>query len=186
MKILFLSPHKHLIDFLESYGDDVIQTIDKINDEILEEIDFIISYGYRHKISKEVIEKVNGNAVNLHISYLPYNRGADPNLWSFLENTPKGVTIHFIDEGIDTGDIISQLRINYDDDDTLATTYKRLKDTIERLFKSTWFDIREGKAIRKPQYSYHKSKDKEKYNHLLKKGWQTAIKDIIGGAKCQK
>ena len=38
----------------------------------------------------------------MHISYLPFNRGAHPNYWSFKDNSPKGVTIHFIDNGIDT------------------------------------------------------------------------------------
>lgn len=183
MKILLLSPHKHLIKFLELYKDEVIQTIEPITDEILNGVDFIVSYGYRHKIGKEVLEQVHGNAVNLHISYLPYNRGADPNLWSFLEDTPKGVTIHYIDEGIDTGDIIGQLRIEYTDDDTLETTYERLKNTIERLFKATWYDIREGKAERLPQLTYHRAKDKERYQYLLLQGWKTPIKDIIGRAK---
>ena len=39
--------------------------------------------------------------VNLHISYLPFNRGSHPNYWSFVENTPKGVSIHEIDEQIE-------------------------------------------------------------------------------------
>ena len=42
------------------------------------------------------------------MSYLPWNRGADPNFWSILEDTPKGVTIHIMDESIDTGDILYQ------------------------------------------------------------------------------
>ena len=44
--------------------------------------------------------------VNLHKAYLPYNKGAHPNFWSFAENTPSGITIHVIDSGIDTGNII--------------------------------------------------------------------------------
>ena len=48
------------------------------------------------------------------MSYLPYNRGAHPNFWSFVNNTVKGVTIHEIDQGIDTGKIILQKSIKFD------------------------------------------------------------------------
>eukprot|EP00392_Amoebophrya_sp_AT5.2_P019205 g19951.t1 len=63
--------------------------------------DYCVSYGYRHIIRTPVIEGMfdRKRIINLHISYLPYNRGADPNLWSILERTPPGVTIHHIDEG---------------------------------------------------------------------------------------
>ncbi len=56
--------------------------------------EWIISYNYKYLIPKTIIDAVNGNVINLHISLLPYNRGAYPNVWSFLEETPKGVTIH--------------------------------------------------------------------------------------------
>lgn len=183
MKILLLSPHKHLIDFLQSNGDEVVQSIEPLTDNLLSGVDFIISYGYRFKISKEVTDKFKGRAVNLHISYLPYNRGADPNLWSFLEDTPKGVTIHYLDEHIDTGDILVQQTIQHYDDDTLKTTYRRLTETIEDLFKEHWPAIREGKIDSLPQLTYHRVKDKEKYQNLITKGWDTLIKDIIGKAK---
>jgi len=184
MKILFLSPHKHLISFLESYGDEIIQTINPLTHDILEDIDFIISYGYRHIIKQYAIDKVEGNIINLHISYLPYSRGADPNLWSFLEDTPKGVTIHYLDKGIDTGKIIIQEKLEYDiEKDTLRSTYAKLSKTIEELFMKTWSDIREGKNNSIPQLTYHKSTDKGKYKYLLTDGWDTKIKDIIGKAK---
>ena len=69
----------------------------------------------------------------MHISLLPWNRGYHPNIWSFLEDTPKGVTIHYINEGIDTGDIIVQKEIVIDEDkETLKSSYEILheKDTV--------------------------------------------------------
>ncbi|HUX61123.1 MAG TPA: formyltransferase family protein, partial [Ignavibacteriaceae bacterium] len=86
-----------MIEYLASYGDEVTQTMEPMTDEILQDKDFIVSYGYRNIIGKPVLDKFQGRAINLHISYLPWNRGADPNLWSFFDNTPKGVTIHFLD-----------------------------------------------------------------------------------------
>ena len=64
--------------------------------------DFVISFGYRHILKKTIIQSSLAPIINLHISYLPYNRGAHPNFWSFFDNTPKGVSIHLMDEGINT------------------------------------------------------------------------------------
>ena len=193
MKILYLSPHKRLIDFLQQNGDEVIQSVDPLTDEMLEGVDFIISYGYRRKISKEVADRFSGRAINLHIGYLPYNRGADPNLWSFLDDTPKGVTIHYLDGNIDTGDIIAQEEVPYDiENDTLRTTYKRLSDAIEALFCRVWPEIRGGKdgeedgVVSMPQLTYHRVGDKDAYARLLEKGWDTPIKEILGKAKQYK
>jgi methionyl-tRNA formyltransferase len=46
------------------------------------------------------------------LSYLPFNRGAHPNFWSFIEKTQAGVSIHKINKGIDTGNIILRKKIN--------------------------------------------------------------------------
>ena len=181
MKILFLSPHKHLIEFLESFGDEVIQSVEPLTDKMLEGIDFIVNHGYRFKINKEVTDRFKNRAINLHISYLPWNRGADPNLWSFLEDTPKGVTIHFLDGSIDAGDIIAQEPLEYNvDTDTLKTTYRLLTGQIEGLFKTVWPEIRKGSVNSLPQLTYHWVKDKDRFQNLLTKGWDTKIKDIIG------
>jgi methionyl-tRNA formyltransferase len=192
MKILLLGPERlWLKHFLESFGDQVIQYQDKLeeNSPILNGVDFIISYGYRYIIKPDIVRKFKNKAINLHISYLPWNKGADPNLWSFLEDSPKGVTIHYIDSGLDTGDIIVQKEVQYHEDDTLRTTYERLTQTIEQLFMEYWPLIREGKVKGIPQPmggSYHKLKDKEKYLHLLTDGWDTPIRNLIGKAKNNK
>ena len=50
-------------------------------------IEFIVSYGYRFKISSSLLNLVNYNAINLHLSYLPFNKGAYPSLWSQIDDT---------------------------------------------------------------------------------------------------
>lgn len=94
-KILFLGDKESpIITWLKAQGERVTQTTDKLTyGGILNKgYAFLISYGYRHIISQDVLSLFPNRAINLHISYLPYNRGADPNLWSFIEDTPKGVT----------------------------------------------------------------------------------------------
>ena len=101
--------------------------------------------------------------VNLHPSLLPYNRGQWPNVWSLLDGTPSGVTLHYMDVGIDTGDIIDQREVPTAITDTGATLYRRLEDECLRLFRDTWPLFKAGKTGRKPQPSevgsYHRTGD---------------------------
>ena len=73
------------------------------------------------------------------MSYLPFNRGAHSNFWSFIENTPAGVSIHKIDKGIDTGNIIFRKKINFDINldkfSSFKKTYNYLFLEAEQLFK---------------------------------------------------
>jgi methionyl-tRNA formyltransferase len=188
MKILFLSPvRQEMQKYLSSFGDEVIRTEEPIESgmKCLEHIDFIISYGYRHILKKDLIEMFPRKIVNLHISLLPWNRGADPNLWSFLEDTPKGVTLHYIECGVDAGDIITQREVDALLNDTLRTSYERLTKEIESLFREEWPNLRCGDIRPIPQPtggSYHRLRDRLPYQHLLTKGWDTPVHVLIGKA----
>ena len=180
--ILFLGPEDSpLIAWLRAQGEDVAQTSDALSTDVVSNrgYSFLISYGYRHILRNDILSLFPDKAINLHISYLPWNRGADPNFWSFLEDTPKGVTIHHLDEGIDTGDIIIQQEVEFDSErDTLATSYEKLHTAIQDLFKQNWQDIKSGQGQRQQQTSEgssHKLKDKKKLLHLLSDGWNTSI-----------
>lgn len=184
MKVLFLGPRESpLISWLKSQSEDVIATEDPIDLSFLglHRPDFIVSYGYRHIIRNDVLTRYRDRAINLHISLLPWNRGADPNLWSVVEDTPKGVTIHYLDKGVDTGEIIAQREVALTETDTLRTSYEKLQAAIQALFKDIWADLRAGRAKGKPQQgagSYHRLKDKEKIAHLLTAGWDTPISTL--------
>lgn len=181
-KILFLGPEDSpLISWLREQGEKVIQTGDKLLAQKVSDqgYSFLISYGYRHILRKDILDIFPARAINLHISYLPWNRGADPNFWSFIEDTPKGVTIHYLDEGVDTGDIIVQRKITFDSDrETLASSYAKLQAEIQELFKQNWGNIKSGNCQRQKQVgkgSTHKVKDKEGLSHFLTDGWNTPI-----------
>ena len=156
MNILVLGVNPSpLTTILKRDGYNVLECFDSIDIEFLRNhrIHFAVSYRYRSIIKKPIIDFLRGRIINLHISLLPFNRGADPNLWSFLENTPKGVTIHYVDSGLDTGDIIAQKEIDFDvETETLATTYDKLNTEIIHLFEEHWPLIIKGKASRWKQY----------------------------------
>lgn len=181
-KILFLGDKSSpLLDWLKSTEGFVMQTSEKITTQLIKSnnIDFIISFGYRHILSGDVLDLFHNRAVNLHLSYLPYNRGADPNFWSFVENTPKGVSIHYLDTGIDTGDIIVQKKIKFDSkNDTLATSYEKLQIVIQNLFKENWKDIKNFSCKRYKQIgdgTFHKVEDKINLKYLLEDEWDTPL-----------
>lgn len=194
MKILFLGDeNSSLISYLEQAGETVLPTTEKINANFIDgcQPEFIVSYGYKHIIKSEIIDKYPNKAINLHISLLPWNRGADPNFWSFIDNSPKGVTIHYLDNGVDTGDIIAQKQVEFSKYDTLRTSYHKLHHEIQTLFKDKWANIRSMTCGRKkqsdihlamqphhyidPTFSYHRLMDKERIDFLLAQGWDTPI-----------
>lgn len=189
-----------LVKFLETNGEDNIKDKDKdkdntkknkvfvLTDKItveycqINKIEFVISYNYTHIIPEDVILLFPNKIINLHISYLPYNRGAHPNIWSFIDNTKKGVTIHKVDKTLDTGDILLQKIVNFDDTiETLETTYNKLHLEIQELFKKNWNNIRDNKIKATPQPLHISTYHNKKQLNLLKldNGWNTTIKQLL-------
>tara|TARA_B110000263_G_C15280712_1_gene498211 strand:+ start:1092 stop:1685 length:594 start_codon:yes stop_codon:yes gene_type:complete len=182
-KVLFLGDKdSSLISWLKKNGESVLNTTEEITKEYIlsNQIDLIVSYGYHHILRKDILDLLPNKSINLHISFLPWNRGADPNFWSFVDQTPKGVSIHFLDEGIDTGDIIAQKELKFDlNDETLASTYEKLHKSIKELFIENWHDIKNETCLRIKQVgpgSVHKLQDKKSISYLLKEGWNTPVK----------
>lgn len=148
MNILFLTNNsitQPLIEFLQNSKESVNIYSKTLTTDIVDTYfpDILVSYNYKYIIKKEVIEKIDGRVINLHISYLPWNRGAQPNFWSFIDDTPKGVTIHLIDEGLDTGAILLQKEFNFNErTETLKSTYSFLHSEIQKLFIENWYSLK--------------------------------------------
>jgi methionyl-tRNA formyltransferase len=161
------------------YGDEIVKTADvspaSILDgsrlkepETLERIqqlkpDLALSLFFDYVLKPELIDIFERGVVNVHPAYLPYNRGQYPNVWSIVEGTPAGVTIHFINDQIDTGDVISQASVEVEPIDTGATLYRKLELACLKLFTETWPTLRAGKAAREAQKpgmgTYHRTRD---------------------------
>ena len=140
----------------------------------------IISFGYKKIISKKILEKIKRPPINLHISYLPFNKGSHPNFWSFVDKTPKGVTIHEIDKGIDTGKIIFQKKIYFKDFQNLTfkKTYLKLINEIEKLFIKNYKNLINNKykvKLKRKKGTYHNKSDLPKDL----KSWNTKIGDYL-------
>lgn len=185
MKVLFLGPDDSpLLAWLHSAEEQVVSTTHRIDVAFVRACapEFVVVYGYRHILTEDVLGVCANRVVNLHVSYLPWNRGADPNLWSFVEDTPKGVTIHYVDSGIDTGDVIAQQRMSFSDAETLRTSYDKLQVEAQTLFRINWSEIRTGTCRRQPQTAtgtYHRLKDKAALSHILTDGWDTPVSTLV-------
>lgn len=187
MKVLFVSNNentKKLYDWLserceiEFYENALtVDFVDAISP------DLIISYNYKYLIKEDVIERMRGNIINLHISYLPWNKGSNPNYWSFVENTPKGVTIHQVNAKLDEGNIIYQKELQFDiEKETFATSYQKLNDEIMQLFMDNWESIKNKSYIVKMQNgegSYHNQLDFKKMTVQYPVSWDEKISDYI-------
>jgi methionyl-tRNA formyltransferase len=181
-KCLFLgyrNPETKLISFIKKKGLSVKSLKRKIFLKDVKNKDLIIAFGYRHIIDKKIISNLKHPIINLHISLLPNNRGAHPNFWSLVENKKTGVTIHEIDNGVDTGPIIAQKKIKFNiklkNQDTFKKTYKILIRNIENLFKENFEKILNHNYSTKKQpnnkYVVHKKKDLP----VFLKNWSTNI-----------
>ncbi|KMJ57314.1 phosphoribosylglycinamide formyltransferase [Bacillus sp. LL01] len=97
-------------------------------------IDFIVLAGYMRLIGPTLLSAFKGRIVNIHPSLLPAFPGLDA-VGQSLEYGVKltGVTIHFVDEGMDTGPIIAQQAIEVEVDDTREMLEKKIHE-VEHIF----------------------------------------------------
>jgi len=108
--------------------------------------------------------------LNFHPSLLPWNRGKDPNFWALVEQAPFGVTLHFIDAGIDSGDIAFQQTIDVSWEDTGETLYRKAQREIVALFARNLDRILAADIPRLPQDpskgSFHRRDELERASEI--------------------
>lgn len=112
-----------------------------INDETYyEEItsldpDLLVAYGCS-LIKDPLLSEYEGRFLNVHLGLSPYYRGTGTNFWPLVNGEPEyvGATFMHIDEGIDTGEIIHQLRARVHPDDSPHDIGNRLITDIGRLY----------------------------------------------------
>ncbi len=175
MKILGLYNNEcalELFDWIEKQGHEMILKTERLDSEWCkkQEFDLTISYTYRYILSEENLDALGKSVVNIHNSYLPWNRGADPNIWSIVDETPRGVTIHFMDSELDKGYIIAQEIVIDESDETLSSSYYNLDKAAKKLFKKIFqyydfWPMMKKKCIGRG--SYHSLKDGEEIKSII-------------------
>lgn len=110
-----------------------------------------VSVYFSYILKHDFLKLFPRGAINLHPSLLPYNRGAYPNVWSIVDGTPAGATLHMIDAGIDTGAILGQARVPVEPTDTGETLFRKLESASIAVFQDTWQAFKNGELTPLPQ-----------------------------------
>jgi len=114
--------------------------------------DIIVTAAFGQILSKEILDIPRLGCINVHASLLPKYRGAAPIQWAIINGeTKSGVTIMYMDVGLDTGDIISAREVDIGEDTTGGELYETLADVGAKLLKETLPEIIDGTSGRTPQ-----------------------------------
>lgn len=114
--------------------------------------DLIVTAAFGQILSKEILDIPPLGCINVHASLLPKYRGAAPIQWAIIQGETKtGVTIMYMDEGLDTGDIISMREVPIGYDTMGGELYEKLARVGAELLTETLPAILDGTASRTPQ-----------------------------------
>jgi methionyl-tRNA formyltransferase len=98
-----------------------------------------------------VLEIPVRGTINPHYALLPGFRGMNVTEWSVYCGAPVGVSVHLVDEGLDTGPILSQQEIALEPGETFASLRRKHQDVAARLLVQVALEIRDGTATPMPQ-----------------------------------
>jgi len=116
------------------------------------EPDLFVSMYFGKLFKPTLLAVPRHGCVNLHNSLLPRYRGQAPSIWAVANGDEEaGQTLHYLDEGMDTGDIIAAKSIPISPDDTGYTLGLKLEDLGVELFKEAFPAVLAGTAPRRPQ-----------------------------------
>lgn len=114
--------------------------------------DFILVWSYSMILPKTVIEVPRYGALNMHGGILPEYRGGHVLQWAIINGEKEtGITLHYMDEGIDTGPVVAESRFPIEWSDDAASVREKLKQVGMALLKEWWPAVSEGRAPRRAQ-----------------------------------
>ena len=119
---------------------EVLELIKNLNPELI----VVVAYG--KILPKNILEIPKYGCINVHGSLLPKYRGAAPIQWAIINGEEKsGVTTMFMDEGMDTGDMLLKEEIKIEDEDTSESLYFKLSNLGSELLIKTLDKLQNGK-----------------------------------------
>jgi len=130
--------------------------------------DLLLAAGYSQLLREQILSIPRLLPVNFHASLLPAYRGKHPVFWA-LRNGERwsGLTVHVMDAGLDTGDILYQVRVRIREQDSVVTLYDRIMDQSVKLVGLLVKDAEEGILQLRPQpeagASYYSSVDEDDF-----------------------
>jgi methionyl-tRNA formyltransferase len=145
-----------LVGFPE-YGDRW-ETVSSINSrqskELLESVnpDIIFVISWPELLDREILQIPEQGCIGRHISLLPKRRGRAPVAWTLIQGLDKtGVSLFWLDEGVDSGDIALQKEISIGDEDEASDLYDKSVDTTVDILETLVSKFANGEFPREPQ-----------------------------------
>ena len=127
--------HKEAVEVLKGYGAEL----------------FVVA-AFGQILSKEILDMPKYGCVNIHASLLPKYRGAAPIQWAILDGEKEtGVTIMQMNEGLDTGDMLTKVIVPIEDTDTGESLFDKLAEAGAKLLIETIPQIEAGEVTPQPQ-----------------------------------
>lgn len=154
----------------------IIKTKDINSEETISQIksyqpDIIVCAYFNQILKKGICDIPKLKCVNIHLALSQSYRGLNSYFWVLANNeSESGVTIHEVDDGIDTGKVIAQKRVKISDTDTAIGFFIKLSQIGGELFLSSLSDIEKGK------FSVNDTSGSQYYSTLTKEGYGELIK----------
>lgn len=145
------------LPFIQPKSTNNLQFINDIQN--IDRPDLIVTVEYDKILNPTILAVPKLGTINIHFSPLPRHRGYFPVIWSLMEDDQAGVTIHWVNEQVDGGDIIATKTIPIGLDDTSFSLYLKLSKYGMDLFKSAFARVMKNATPRIAQpenlSSYH-------------------------------
>ncbi len=114
--------------------------------------DLFISMSFNQIFKKRIINHPKNKTINCHAGKLPFYRGRNILNWVLINDEKEfGITVHYMDEGIDTGDIILQKTYKINDQDNYSTLLDKAYSGCASLLYEAVQNIQDNNVIRRTQ-----------------------------------
>ena len=131
---------------IKARDEEFVGTLKELNPDII----VVVAFG--QILPKSILDIPKFGCINVHVSLLPKYRGAAPINWVIINGEDKtGVTTMYMDEGLDTGDMILTEEFDLDDEITAGELHDKMKDIGADVLIETLKQIEKGTAPRIPQ-----------------------------------
>lgn len=146
-----------LDDFCTRHKVDLVKSPNVNDDQVIQvvrehEIDWLFIVGWSQIARPHLLSAPKRGVLGMHPTLLPAGRGRAAIPWAILKNLPEtGVTLFQLDEGVDTGPIISQVRLTIARDETATSLYERVEAAHRTLMGEVWDDLTSDRVVPVPQ-----------------------------------
>ncbi len=166
LTVCVLDNNKNIIRYLKSKKIFFVnKNIDFFLNKIKQnEFNWLLNLWGSRIFSQNFLNKFKNN-LNIHPSFLPSNRGKDPYVWSIINETSKGVSLHKMDKTIDGGNIYIRKKLDLNFPIYGKNLYEASLKLSKTLFIQNWLKIRNEK-IKPKKYTIKKIKVNKRINLL--------------------